>query len=49
MRVVNPIQPTSKQFELMYWDLAQCFTESVYASPKRDGVKVRPLQTGREV
>jgi hypothetical protein len=34
MRVVNPIQPTTKQFELMYWDLAQRFAECAHAPQK---------------
>ncbi len=34
MRVVNPIQLTSKQFETMYWDLARRFAAAACAQKK---------------
>ena len=42
MRVANPIQPTSNQFDLMYWTLAQRFKEAAHTAKR-----VRPRNRQR--
>jgi hypothetical protein len=43
---VNPIQLASKQFELMYWDLARALRRP-HTHRKKGSVKALPPQTGR--